>query len=115
MKKTVFVAVEELPASADKLYEYIVPENLEDIAVQGAVCTVPFGKGDRRRIGFILKTNDFCDDSERTDLKQIIKKPFCFLMILLFHLYHISVIKPFVLGLMPQNWCYRQGIQKITV
>ena len=72
MRKTVFVAVEELPASADKLYEYIVPENLADIAVQGAVCTVPFGRGDRKRLGFILKVQDLCGDFEKTELKQII-------------------------------------------
>lgn len=71
MQKTVFVAVEDIPASADKLYEYLVPDGLSESAVPGAVCTVPFGRGDRRRSGFILKVGEF-DGTSSAELKQIV-------------------------------------------
>ena len=71
MQKTVFVAVEDIPASADKLYEYLVPDGLSESAVSGAVCTVPFGRGDRRRSGFILKVGEF-DGTSSAELKQIV-------------------------------------------
>ncbi len=70
--KTVFVAVSDLPTSADKLYEYIVPEKLEKNAVQGAVCSVPFGRGNQKRIGFILKVQELTDTVEVSSLKEII-------------------------------------------
>lgn len=72
MPKSAFVAVEDVPFSADKLYEYLVPEELSDIVVDGAVCTVPFGKGNTRRIGFILKTETVTDLGLKDGLKKII-------------------------------------------
>ncbi len=71
MFKTVFVAVEDVPSSADKLYEYLVPDGISSQAVPGAVCTVPFGRGDHRRVGFILKVLE-SDDVSRSELKHLI-------------------------------------------
>lgn len=91
MSKTVFVAVEGVPSSADKLYEYSVPNGLEDSAVLGAVCTVPFGRGDSRRVGFILKVSESSDESI-SKLKSLISVRNSSEAVLFFNEFTLSVI-----------------------
>lgn len=50
--RSVGVAVEGIPRSADKLYEYLLPEGVE--APLGSVVTVPFGRGNKPVRGVIL-------------------------------------------------------------
>ncbi len=52
MIRTVGVAVEGIPRSADKLYEYLLPEGAS--ASVGCVVTVPFGRSDRPVRGVVL-------------------------------------------------------------
>ncbi len=49
---SVGVAVEGIPRSADKLYEYLLPEGVS--APVGSVVTVPFGRGNKPVRGVIL-------------------------------------------------------------
>ncbi len=48
------VAVSAAPYHIDKPYDYLVPEDLESLAVPGVRVTVPFGRGNRPSEGIIL-------------------------------------------------------------
>ena len=52
MFRSVGVAVEGVPRSADKLYEYLLPEGLS--APVGSVVTVPFGRSNKAVRGVVL-------------------------------------------------------------
>ncbi|MGN0988701.1 MAG: primosomal protein N' [Eubacteriales bacterium] len=67
---TVGVAVENVPYQADIAYTYVVPEELEGKAFEGAVCTVPFGAANRRSRAVVLQVQR-CDDI--SGLKSVVK------------------------------------------
>ena len=48
------VAVSAAPYHIDKPYDYLVPAELEDLAVPGVRVTVPFGRGNRLSEGIVL-------------------------------------------------------------
>lgn len=48
------VAVSSAPYHIDKPYDYLVPAELEDLAVPGVRVTVPFGRGNRLSEGVVL-------------------------------------------------------------
>lgn len=52
------IAVSELPYSADKPYEYSVPESLKQTVVPGLRVLVPFGRGNRTREGVVLSVDE---------------------------------------------------------
>lgn len=62
------VAVEDAVFTFDKEFDYIIPQELEKSAECGCRVTVPFGKGNRKRIGIIFDITDF---SESKKLKKI--------------------------------------------
>ena len=47
------VAVSAASYSFDKLYSYHVPREMEDLVCIGARVLVPFGRGNRKVIGFV--------------------------------------------------------------
>ncbi len=63
------VAVEGTVFSFDKEFDYIIPPELENIALKGCRVTVPFGKANKKKIGFIFDVSDFSDGKR---LKKII-------------------------------------------
>lgn len=63
------VAVEATVFSFDKEFDYIIPPELEAQVVKGCRVTVPFGNGNKKRIGFVFDVTDF---SEGKRLKKII-------------------------------------------
>lgn len=62
------VAVEDAVFTFDKEFDYIIPSELEESAKCGCRVTVPFGNGNRKRIGIIFDVTDF---SESKRLKKI--------------------------------------------
>ena len=50
------IAVSGVPYAADRLYTYLIPEDLSGIVHPGMRVTVPFGRGNRRTEGFVLET-----------------------------------------------------------
>ncbi len=50
------IVIDGAAGSFDKCYTYAVPENLIDLAIPGCRVTVPFGKGNIKKQGMILKT-----------------------------------------------------------
>ena len=57
-KRVACVALDGAVGSYDKLYSYLVPEELCARAKAGCRVTVPFGRGDKRRIGIILSFDE---------------------------------------------------------
>lgn len=67
MIRSVGVAVEGIPRSADKLYEYLLPEGLD--APVGCVVSVPFGRSNKAVRGVVLCEGE---GSDPASLKQIL-------------------------------------------
>lgn len=70
-KFKVTVAVSAAAISFDKPFDYLVPLHLEDQAEAGKRAIVPFGSGNRKRVGIIL-SKDSVPDSDVSKLKYII-------------------------------------------
>lgn len=62
------VAVEAAAFTFDKEFDYIIPPELESAAKKGCRVTVPFGMGNKKRLGIIFDVTDY---SEGTRLKKI--------------------------------------------
>src|ERR1043165_5244786 len=58
-----------IPATADKLFTYLIPEDLRGTIAEGSRVSVPFGK--RTLIGFVVGTSATSPLSE-DDIKQVI-------------------------------------------
>ncbi len=77
------VAVENTAYSFDMLYSYVIPEELKGTITSGMRVAVPFGKGNRRRIGLVfsvesgsgnkLKSLLFAVDSEPCISQELLK------------------------------------------
>lgn len=52
------VAVEGAAFGFDKAYDYIIPAELIPVALPGCRVTVPFGKGSKKKLGFILSVHE---------------------------------------------------------
>lgn len=62
------VAVESTVFTFDKAFDYEIPAELESTAQKGCRVTVPFGNGNKKRIGIIF---DITDKTESKRLKKI--------------------------------------------
>ena len=58
------IAVSAAPYSIDRPYDYLIPEELCSAVVPGVRVMVPFGRGNRRREGFVLEV--FRREKDRT-------------------------------------------------
>ena len=77
------VAVSSVPYAADRLYTYLVPDELIGSAEAGKRVTIPFGRGNRRVEGFLLEVgreaatsplkpiDSLLDDAPLLDAKDI--------------------------------------------
>ena len=54
-KLKALVAVSAASISFDKAFSYLIPESLAEKAVPGVRVLIPFGKGNRKRVGLILR------------------------------------------------------------
>ena len=66
------VAVSGTAFSFDRLFDYLVPPYLERAAQPGCRVLVPFGKGNRKRIGMILVRHEIPADPK---LKPLLAVP----------------------------------------
>ncbi|MDE5648527.1 MAG: hypothetical protein K2I33_01285 [Oscillospiraceae bacterium] len=65
------VAVSAASFAFDKAFSYLVPEYLAEKAVPGVRVLIPFGKGNRKRVGLILGVEKL-EEGELKKLKPII-------------------------------------------
>ncbi len=61
----------------DKPFDYIIPKELESVIKVGARVTVPFGKGNTKRVGLVIEINEFDDFDLRgyKNLGSVIDNP----------------------------------------
>lgn len=62
------VAVEGLPYFAGGVFSYTLPEELRDSVKKGSRVTVPFGRGNARRRGFVVAIEDENSDIKLKDI-----------------------------------------------
>lgn len=70
-KLKALVAVSAASIAFDKAFSYLIPEYLSEKAVPGVRVLIPFGKGNRKRVGLILEIKKLNED-ESGKLKPII-------------------------------------------
>lgn len=58
MPNNVLVAIEGVPYSADKFYEYAVPQELSGVIAEGSIVFCPFGGGNRKVRGIVVQRCD---------------------------------------------------------
>ena len=68
---TVGVALENTAYHFDKLYDYAVPDDLADRAFLGARVIVPFGNGNAKRQGVILRINEVRPEGRLKKIAEI--------------------------------------------
>lgn len=68
----VTVAVENTAFSFDKAFSYIVPKDLENRLVPGMRVTVPFGAGNKTRVGMVLGYDNSKIDNKMKTIVQIL-------------------------------------------
>ena len=65
------VCVDTKTSAVDKIFEYSTPPHLEEEVKAGVRCSVPFGNGNKRRVGFVLSVSN--DAEHERKLKSIIE------------------------------------------
>ncbi len=70
MEKIAIIVISGTTREFDKLYHYLVPEEMSGILFPGMRVIVPFGRGDKLKEAYVL---GFTDSSEYRDLKYIRK------------------------------------------
>ena len=64
------VAVSDTSFGYDRRYKYLIPENLEEYVFVGVRVLVPFGKGNRKRIGIVVRIDNVADLPENEKITQ---------------------------------------------
>ena len=72
--QTVGIAVEKAAYGYDMLYSYLVPEEMRQEIVCGSRVLVPFGKGNRKRIGIVLEIGEADNTSKMKEIAGILPK-----------------------------------------
>ena len=50
-----------LPLAADRIYDYVIPEQLVGRVLCGTIVTVPFSRGNRRRLAVVARISSSCE------------------------------------------------------
>lgn len=66
------VAVSAATIAFDKPFSYLVPQELEGSVRRGVRVLVPFGRGNRKRVGFVLGTQPLTESDSISRLKYVI-------------------------------------------
>lgn len=66
------VYVEKVNFAADKPYSYIIPEDMEGRASAGSRVMVPFGSGNKQRIGIITSVSDECPGKRLKKIASVV-------------------------------------------
>ena len=70
------VAVESAVFTFDKAFDYAIPMQLEDSVKKGVRVTVPFGNGDRKRLGIVFDVTDVTESSRVKKITEVLdEKP----------------------------------------
>ena len=69
-RKYAQIIIDNRASSTDKPYTYLISPEMEDIVQEGMRVLIPFGRGNRKIIGIIIKIDDHYDGKYK--LKSII-------------------------------------------
>lgn len=70
------VAVESAVFTFDKAFDYAIPEQLEESVKKGVRVTVPFGNGNKKRLGFVFDVTDSTDSKRIKKVTEVLdEKP----------------------------------------
>ncbi len=61
MRRYVSAHLLDVPYHIDRIYDYYVPEHLEDEVIAGSIVTVPFGVSNRRVYAVVCELKDKCE------------------------------------------------------
>lgn len=70
--KVALIALDGAAGSYDRLYSYLIPDELLPSALPGCRVSVPFGRSDNKRIGMIFSTESKADTSGLKELISVI-------------------------------------------
>lgn len=66
------VAVESATFTFDKAFDYAIPSELETAAKKGCRVTVPFGNGNKKRIGIIFDITDYTESKRVKKISEVL-------------------------------------------
>lgn len=66
------VAVEAATFTFDKAFDYEIPAELENAAKKGCRVTVPFGNGNKKRIGIIFDITDYTESKRLKKISEVL-------------------------------------------
>ncbi len=66
------VAVENTVYHFDKIFDYIIPDKLVDYVKPGCRVLIPFGRGNKKRLGMVMYTKDITDTVDFSKLKELV-------------------------------------------
>lgn len=66
------VAVDAAVFTFDKEFDYIIPPELEAAAQKGCRVTVPFGNGNKKRLGIIFDVTDYSDGKRLKKIAEVL-------------------------------------------
>ncbi len=68
------VAVESAVFTFDKAFDYAIPAELEPLVKKGSRVTVPFGNGNKKRIGVVFELSDSTDSKRTKKITEVLDK-----------------------------------------
>ncbi len=68
------VAVESAVFTFDKAFDYAIPEQLEASVKKGSRVTVPFGNGNKKRLGVVFDITDTTDSKRIKKISEVLDK-----------------------------------------
>lgn len=66
------VAVESAVFTFDKLFDYSIPESMADVAKKGCRVTVPFGRNNKKHVGFIFEISSSTDSPKVKKITEVL-------------------------------------------
>lgn len=61
MKKVASIVIDRLSKETDEIYDYFIPQELENIIKTGIKVFIPFGKGNKLESGYVVNIKDNTD------------------------------------------------------
>lgn len=68
------VAVESAVYTFDKAFDYSIPAELEQSVRKGCRVTVPFGNGNKKRLGIVFELSDFTESKRVKKIAEVLDK-----------------------------------------
>ncbi|MBR2867957.1 MAG: primosomal protein N' [Clostridia bacterium] len=68
------VAVESAVYTFDKAFDYSIPAELEPSVRKGCRVTVPFGNGNKKRLGIVFELSDFTESKRVKKISEVLDK-----------------------------------------